>query len=38
MESEKGKGKVMIPCRDRSHAEEILGKLKDLKNGGELWI
>jgi hypothetical protein len=33
-----GKGKVLIPCRDWVHADEILEKLKDYKKGGELWV
>ncbi|SET70526.1 hypothetical protein [Thalassotalea agarivorans] len=33
-----GKGKVSIPCRNWSHAEEVLEKLNDLKKGGELWV
>jgi hypothetical protein len=33
-----GKGKVSIPCRDLKQAKEVIEKLKDLKNGGELWF
>jgi hypothetical protein len=32
------KGKVMISCRDYKHAEEVLEKVQELKNGGELWV
>ncbi len=34
----KGKGKIMIPCRDYEHAEEVLTKLLEMKNGGEIWV
>ncbi|MDC3192118.1 hypothetical protein NQU96_20535 [Pseudoalteromonas elyakovii] len=34
----RSKGKISIPCRDWEHAEEVLKKLKALKNGGELWV
>lgn len=32
------KGKVLIPCRDHKHAEQVLEKLQELKNGGELCV
>ena len=34
----KSKGKVMISCRDYQHAEEVLAKLRAMKNGGEIWV
>jgi hypothetical protein len=33
-----GKGKVLIPCRDWQHADEVMDKLKDFNKGGELWV
>lgn len=33
-------GSIKIPCRDQSHVEEIVEKIKNLadKGGGELWV
>lgn len=36
--NKKSKGKIIIPCRDIEHANEIMEKLKGIKNGGELWV
>ena len=33
-----GKNQLIIPCRDREHAEEILRRLKEKDYDGELWI
>jgi hypothetical protein len=32
-----GKNKILIPCRDWEHAEEVLRKIKSLKKGGDVW-
>lgn len=31
-------GKVIIPCRDRRQALEVLEKVSSMKGGGELWV
>ncbi len=36
--NKKGKGKVMIACRNFEHAQEVLEKVLSMKNGGELWV
>ncbi len=36
--NKKGRGKVMIPCRDYDHAKQVLEKVTLMKNGGELWV
>lgn len=33
-----GKGKVLIPCKNDSQAEEVLKKLDSVKEGGEIWV
>jgi len=33
-----GRGKILIPCRDEAHAQEVLEKVSTMKNGGELWV
>lgn len=30
------KAQVIIPCRDNEHAQEVLKKVQELKNGGEI--
>ena len=34
----RGKSKISIPCRDIKHANEVLDKILDLREGGELWV
>ena len=33
-----GKNKILIPCRDWEHAEEVLKKIQSTKGGGEIWV
>lgn len=33
-----GKSKLLIPCKDREQAEEVLRKLKEKDHDGELWV
>jgi hypothetical protein len=32
------KGKVLIACKDKDQAKEVLKKLETVKDGGEIWI
>jgi hypothetical protein len=32
-----GKNKILIPCRDCEHEDEVLSKIKYLKKGGDIW-
>lgn len=33
-----GNSKLIIPCRDKEQAEEILRRLREKDHDGELWI
>jgi hypothetical protein len=33
-----GKNKLLIPCRDKEQAEEILRVLKEKDHNGEIWL
>ena len=32
-----GKNQLIIPCRDKVHAEQILRRLKEKDHDGEIW-
>lgn len=34
------KGSIKIPCRDQSHAQEVIEKIRIAvgKGGGEIWV
>lgn len=33
-----GKNKILIPCKDEKEADEVLRKLDQVKDGGEIWV
>jgi hypothetical protein len=34
----KGRNKILVPCRDHEHAEEVVRKTRDAEPGTEVWL
>ena len=37
-DGKKGRGGLVIPCRDKAHAEEVCRRINAGEHNGEVWI